>query len=210
LAIVNEILYYKSRLGVCVYDGSLPSEISNALGEVSYFNAVGGAHGNKYYISMADGTGIYHLFVYDTSKGLWHKEDNTEVLQFCSYKNEMYYIDKTEGAIKTVFGSHEATNEETEWRVESGIIGFDSPDKKYISNMTVRLSLDIGAKVYFYVMHDSSGIWEHVGKAIGYNLRSFGVPIRPHRCDHFRIKIEGVGGAKIYSICKTLEQGSEI
>jgi hypothetical protein len=208
LAIVNEILYYKSRLGVCAYDGSLPVEVSTSLGDVAYFDAVGGAHGNKYYISMADGAGKYHFFVYDTSKGMWHKEDNTKVFGFCSHKNQMYYIDKALGEIRSVFGSEKAT-EAINWMAESGVIGFDSPDKKYISNMMVRLSLEFGSKVYFYIMYDSSGKWEHVGTIVGNSLRSTNVPVRPHRCDHFRLKIEGEGGAKIYSICKTLEQGSD-
>ena len=48
LAIVNETLFYKSRSAVCAYDGSLPSEISSALGDVVYGNAVAGVIGNKY------------------------------------------------------------------------------------------------------------------------------------------------------------------
>ena len=208
LAIVNEILYYKSRHGICAYDGSLPVEVSTDLGDVAYFDAVGGAHGNKYYISMADNAETYHFFVYDTSKGLWHKEDHTKAFQFCSHKNDMYYIDKERGAIMRVFGDSEST-EDIRWMAESGIIGFDSPDKKYISNMMVRLSLDFGSKVFFYIMYDSSGEWEHVGTIVGNKLKSMNVPVRPRRCDHFRLKIEGEGGAKIFSICKTLEQGSD-
>ena len=208
LAIVNEILYYKSRLGVCAYDGSLPVEVSADLGDTPYFDAVGGAHGNKYYISMADNAGKYQFFVYDTSKGLWHKEDNTKVFQFCSNKNDMYYIDKARGEIMRVFGDNEGA-EDIHWMAESGIIGFDSPDKKYISNMMVRLSLEFGSKVFFYIMYDSSGKWEHVGTIVGNNLKSMSVPVRPRRCDHFKLKIEGEGGAKISSICKTLEQGSD-
>lgn len=40
LSIVNEVLYYKSQHAVCAYDGSLPTEISTALGEVAYHGAV--------------------------------------------------------------------------------------------------------------------------------------------------------------------------
>ena len=65
LAIVNEVLYYKARSGVCAYDGSLPVEMSSALGEMTYHNAVAGSIGNKYYISMADTNEDWHLFVYD-------------------------------------------------------------------------------------------------------------------------------------------------
>ena len=209
LAIVNEILYYKSRLGVCAYDGSLPVEVSSDLGDVAYFDAVGGAHGNKYYISMADSAGIYHFFVYDTSKGLWHKEDNTKVFQFCSNKNEMYFIDKDFKEIRTVLGTPNKIEDAINWSVESGIIGFDSPDKKYISNMTLRLSLEFGVKVFIYIMYDSRGEWELIGTAKGNTLKSMNIPIKPNRCDHFRLKFEGEGGAKIFSLCKTLVQGSE-
>jgi hypothetical protein len=70
MAIVNEVLYYKARNAVCAYDGSLPVAISYVLGNERYYDAVGGAHANKYYISMADGAGNWNLFVYDTEKGL--------------------------------------------------------------------------------------------------------------------------------------------
>lgn len=48
LAIVDEVLYYKSRHGVCAYDGSLPVEISQALGDVQYEDAVAAAIGSRY------------------------------------------------------------------------------------------------------------------------------------------------------------------
>ena len=102
LAIVNEILYYKARSAVCVYDGSLPVEISSAFGDITYTNAVAGTVKNKYYISMMDNNGEYQLFVYDTKRGLWHKEDNTHVLDFCTYRGELYYIDSKNNQIKTI------------------------------------------------------------------------------------------------------------
>ena len=210
LAIVNETLFYKGRLGVCAYDGSLPTEMSTALGEVAYFNAVAGSHGNKYYISMADGDGNYHLFVYDTAKGMWHKEDNTQADAFCSCRNEMYYIDHADGKIKTVFGSGTAEADPVSWVAESGIIGVDSPDKKYISKLNVRMAMDIGSNVEFFIEYDSMGDWEYVCTIHGHNLRSFTIPIRPRRCDHLRLKIVGVGNAKVFSICKTIEQGSDV
>lgn len=210
LAIVNEILYYKSRGGVCAYDGSLPTEMSSQLGEEAYSEAVAGAHGNKYYISMKDSAGEYHLFVYDTAKGMWHREDNTQAESFCSCGNEMYYIDSADKTIRTVFGSGMPTTEPVEWMAETGIIGASSPDKKYISRLTVRMSLDLGTQVDFYAQYDSLGEWEHLCTMTGTQLRSFAVPIRPKRCDHLRLRIEGKGDAKIYSITKTIEEGSDV
>ena len=210
LAIVNEVLYYKSRNAVCAYDGSLPVEMSYALGEMAFSDAVACSHGNKYYISMKDALGGYHLFVYDTSKGLWHKEDNLAVKKFCSCRNELYYIPQNSTAIKTMFGSGTVDAEPIKWMAETGVLGMYTPDKKYISRLNIRMSLDIGTKLRIYMQYDSCGAWELVSSMISTNIRSFSIPLRPRRCDHFRIKIEGEGNGKIYSISKTLEQGSDI
>lgn len=210
LAIVNEVLYYKSRQSVCAYDGSLPEEISNALGDEIYGNAVACAHGNKYYVSMSDVYGIYHLFVYDASNGMWHKEDNTRVDAFCSCRGELYFVDHADKKIKTVLGSGTKDSSPVEWMVESGVIGTYSPDKKYISRLTVRMSLNLGSVVRFYAQYDSGGDFEPLFTMTGTSLKSFAVPIRPKRCDHMRLRIEGQGDAKIFSIAKTIEQGSDI
>jgi hypothetical protein len=208
LAIVNEVLYYKARHAVCAYDGSLPAEISSVLGEERYGQAVAGAHGNKYYISMQDSAGQYHLFVCDTAKGMWHKEDNLKVDAFCSCREELYAI--SGGKIITMLGSGTVDTAKVEWMVQTGIIGTDMPDMKYISKLLVRMSLEIGARVRFYAQFDSVGGWEPLGIVSGTSLRTFQIPVRPRRCDHLRLRIEGSGEAKIYSITKTIEQGSDV
>ena len=208
LAIVNETLFYKSRNAVCAYDGSLPTEISYALGNEAYRAAVGGANGNKYYISMADNLGAYHLFVYDMAKGMWHKEDDLQVDYFCSCDGDLYAI--SNGKIITMNGSGTKDSLPVEWMVESGEIGITSPDMKYISRITIRMAMDIGAEIGIYAKYDFNDQWECQCVLRGTNLRSFSIPIRPKRCDHMKLRIEGVGGAKIYSITKTIEQGSEL
>lgn len=210
LAIVNEVLYYKSRSAVCAYDGSLPVEISSALGDEVYHDAVAGSLDNKYYISMADANEAWHLFVYDTQRGMWHREDETRVVDFCNCRGDLYFIDYADNKIKTVRGTGVLETEDVSWEAITGTIGTDSPDKKYISRLDIRMSLKVGTRVYFYVEYDSTGKWEHLFTMTGMTLQSFTVPVRPKRCDHLRLRIEGDGEAKIYSICKTVEQGSEI
>lgn len=210
LAIVNETLFYKARSGVCGFDGSLPTEVSYALGNESYSDAVGGAHGNKYYVSMKDVTGKWHLFVYDTAKGMWHKEDNLHVSAFCSCRGELYAIDADGQNIITMLGSGTEDTGKVEWMVETGELGISSPDMKYISRITLRMSMDIGSKAEVYAQYDMSDEWVHVCNIFGTSLRSFSIPIRPRRCDYMKLKIVGQGGAKIYSNTKTIEQGSDI
>ena len=208
LAIVNEILYYKARSGICAYDGSLPTEASYALGNEAYSDAVGGAHGNKYYVCMKDVIGQWNLFVYDTAKNMWHKEDDFQAESFCSCRNELYAIYC--GDIICMLGSGEDYEGDLDWMVQTGEIGISSPDMKYISRLTVRMAMDIGSEVKFYAQYNFNDAWELLFSLKSDNLRSFSLPIRPKRCDHMKIRIEGVGMAKIYSITKTIEQGSEL
>jgi hypothetical protein len=93
---------------------------------------------------------------------------------------------------------------------ETGIMGIDSPDKKYISKLNIRMSLDRGSRAFFFIEYDSSGDWEFLFRMDGSTFKSFTIPIRPQRCDHMRLRIEGNGEFKIYSISKTIEQGSDV
>ena len=210
LAIVNEVLYYKARNAVCAYDGSLPVEVSYALGHERYYDAVGGAHGNKYYISMCDAFDNWNLFVYDTAKGLWHREDNLHASFFASYRGEMYCVDAEDRNIITMLGSGEEDEEVVEWMVETGEIGVTSPDMKYISRITIRTKLEVGTVMDIYAQYDMSDEWIHVGHFRGTDLRSFSIPIRPRRCDFMRLKIEAKGMGQIHAMTKTIEQGSDV
>lgn len=91
--IINEVLYYKSRIGAMRYDGSMPVLISEKFGNRTFNNAVGGTDGKKYYLSMTDAETLESpLFVYDTYKGLWHIEDNFKAVGLASVKGVMWGI----------------------------------------------------------------------------------------------------------------------
>lgn len=208
LAIANETLYYKARGAVCAYDGSLPVEVSSALGNEAYSDATAGAVGNKYYISMKNAAGEWNLFAYDTAKKMWHKEDDLQASAFCAHHGEMYCIDRRNMNIITLFGSGSKETEPVEWMWQTGELGISSPDMKYISGITVRMMLERGSMVDFYIQYDQSEEWEHICNIRGTALRSFNVPIRPRRCDHMKLRIVGIGGGKVYSFSKTISQGS--
>ena len=215
LSILNEVLYYKSSTCVCGYNGSLPYSISDELGEERYYDAVAGAIGDKYYISMRDAQGTYNMFAYDSKNGIWCKEDNTRVLCFCKHKDDLYFIDVKDSNLKSVRGTllydapEKATEGKLDWFVESGTIGYSSPDNKYVSRINLRISLDFGTNVDFYIQYNSSGEWEHKFNMCGKGTRAYSIPIIPRRCDHFKYKLVGKGGCKIHSITKTMEEGSD-
>ena len=215
---VNEVLVYKSRTGVCVYDGSLPKDISTVFGDETYSQAVAGALGDKYYISMLrDRTGEPVLMVYDMRQGVWHKEDDATALCFESSRNELYYIDSTAGTIKAVNGSGEQETEPIEWETVSGEIGLTTysgyyqvnmAEEKYIGKIVMRMQLEEGSEASIAIEYDGSGIWEPAARIVGTGLRSFNIPIRPKRCDWLRLRISGKGKAQIFSRTVYLEGGS--
>ena len=208
MAIVNEILYYKAKHGVCAYDGSLPTEVSSALGDVWYQNGVGTAYANKYYISMERADSTPELFVYDTAKGLWHKEDSLKPYLLCGARDEIYCATE-EGKILTLLGSGSPGEETLPWFVETGIWGVTMPNAKYLNKILIRMQLDAGSFVSIQCEYDSSGQWEDLGFITGMSLKSFSVPVRPRRCDHLRLRLSGEGNATIFSITKSTTQGSD-
>ena len=210
LVVVNETLFYKSRSDVVAYDGSLPTGISEAFGDNLYKDAVAGTVGGIYYISMKDSSNAYHLFSYDTVKGIWHKEDNESVKQFATLRDELYYI-TNDNKLKTIKGSAGTLESDIEWMVETGMIGYDYPDQKYLSRFVLRMSLGAQATFKLYIQYDSDGEWILKADEVGTGVtQSFQFPIVPARCDHMRIKMLGTGECKIFSFAKYLEVGSEI
>lgn len=223
-AIVNEVLFYKARNGVCAFDGTLPVSISDAFGDAVYKNAVAGALGDKYYVSMEDSAGNHTLFVYDTVKRFWHKEDATEAAYFAAFEGELFYIDSDTSKIMTVNGrlsihdsgdQYDAEDGEAEsdpaWYVETGEIGLELPDSKYVSRILIRMDINTENPVTVKAEYDSAGSWTTVATITptATAIRSYRVPIVPRRCDHMRLRISGTGDAKLYSITKTIEQGGE-
>ena len=205
IASVGGVLYYKSRSGIMAYNGSLPVSVSSALGSSDFKNAVAVSHEGRYYVSMeGDGGGI---FVYTPERGFWHRQDGKAADGLASHGGSLYVA--LDGVIQTS-GEGEPFEEKVHWMCESGLIGTDSPERLYISRLSVRLKLDAGALAVFSVEYDSSGVWERVGAVNGTALASFNVPIRTKRCDHLRLRIDGEGDAKIFGIQKTLEEGSDI
>lgn len=209
LCIVNEILFYKSATDICYYDGSLPVGISSQLGEVNYSNAVAGSIGNKYYISMKnESTGSRDLLVYDIAKQMWHKEDDLNVKEFCRVDTDLFAIESGTNNLINICGGANL-EKDFDWYAETGSIGYSYADNKYVGRVLIRLSKPLSSEVRILIEYDDSGEWTTIASLNGGGTRSISLPVLPRRCDHFRIRIEGVGECKIYSISKVLEIGSD-
>ncbi len=209
LALVNETLYYKARGDVLAYQGGFPLSVSEALGDEKYSEAVAGAIGDSYYISMKnDSTGDYELFVYDVKREIWIKQDDMQAEAFAPLEGELYAI--SDGGIIAMLGSRGEKESYVSWMAESGILYYQYPDRKYLSRYNFRLQMEEGAQMDIFIQYDSSGLWERKGRIKFKGTGTVTVPIRPRRCDHMRIRLEGKGEFRLFSITKILSIGSDV
>ena len=208
LALVGQLLYYKSPAGVCAYDGAAPADVSQALGGRSYRDAAAGALRGKYYISMKDGAGQSHLFVYDSARGLWHREDSTQAACFCACREDLFFLTSA-GQIVSVTGAGEPEGDFS-WLAETGEIGAASPDCKYLTRLNLRLYLAQGAEMELWVRYDEETDWRRLARLQGRPLGSVTLPAPVRRCDHLRLRLTGRGEMRLYSLTKTMEQGSDV
>ena len=220
VCVVNEAIYYKSRGGVMVFDGSMPESVSDALGDVLYSDARAGALDGKYYICMKDKDSHYYLFNYDTKHETWQKEDNTKALGFGTVNDELFFIDEVNNTLVAVRGSVGTAESDFDWAAEFDLYGVnyiaasskDDPrrvrNSKYISMFKIRMDLDRKAYARLWIKYNDR-MYERVGEWRGDDMQSFVIPVVPKRCDHVRFKLTGHGGAKIYSISRIMEVGGD-
>lgn len=219
LAVAGEVLFYLSRSGVMAYTGGVPQLVSEDLGTEQFLCNAAGSDGQKYYISMRTRAGVGGLYVYDTRRGLWHREDDLDVVAFARKGWDLYALNR----IGYVFlcGNH-GTHEELDgkemvketllpWRVDFADFTGNTTNQKGVTKLHIRLELEENAICQVSVMYDSDGTLHRVREIIGDGVKqSYYLPLVVRRCDHFKLVISGIGGCKIHSLVKDVYVGSEI
>lgn len=216
LAIAGETLFYLSSAGIMAYSGGIPQPIGAAFGVERYKNAAAGSDGLKYYVSMRGEDGGYILHVYDTQRGMWHTEDESHVTHFARWDGNLYML--TEQGEVWIGGRPVGIEAEAEgweppvrWLAEFGDFVENDPNKKGVSKVQIRLELEEGAQVQVWIQFDTDGAWQKVSSALGEGVkRSYYLPIVPRRGDHYRLKLEGTGQCRVYSMVREYYSGSEL
>lgn len=209
LAIVEEVLFYKSRGGVCAYDGSLPEDISRPLGQLSCVRAAAGAIGSKYYLSVRASDGSWQLLVYDKGRKLWHREDAFGALAFCACREELYALEAETGRVFAMTGSGTPEREPVSWMAETGDLGLTEQESGYLFRLQLQMFLALDTRVRISARYDDDSHWTPLCSLRGTGLKRFLVPIRPRRCSHLRLRLEGEGYGILYAIIRTGQKGSE-
>lgn len=216
LATVNETLFYKSRTEVMAYEGAMPYSVSTKLGSNLYAQAVAGGYRDKYYICMQDEELTWHTYVLDVTKGLWHQEGTEKITHMATAGGELVLAiqEESSAAARAAEATHLRTvsskgtvEEDFDWSVTFGILGFQSEQQKYLSRYNIRAQVVGPLKVE--MQYDSDGKWIHMGTMKSPRLRTFLLPIIPRRCDHCQLRISGKGTINIYSVAREYENGGD-
>lgn len=231
LTYIDEYLMWKARDAVVLFDGTVET-VSNQLGIEPYYDAIGGAYRNKYFLSMRDEDYNRRLYVYDIRKGTWVIEDDIQAKYMATASNGFYIIDNNGQIVVVnaekiyakffpesdlypddelypgdiVSGDMES---KIDWMMTTGDIGMDSPYMKYIKRVDVRLLIDTDATIKFEAEYDSSDAWENVFEYVCTRKRSYTIPIAVRRCDHMKLRMSGTGDIRIFSIAMVREEGSD-
>lgn len=205
LQTVNEVLYYKGREGVYAYAGGTPQLISAKLGLVDYTEAVAGHDGRNYVISMkrAD-TGAWETLNYGLETGLWMKETDERAVAFANWKGTLYLL--TEKGIFCREGEADGTAP-IPWEAAFTPFHETVHNKKGYSRLLLRLELEEGAWAEVDVAQDN-GPFKPVWTARQPCLPTQVIPIRPGRCDSFRVRLRGEGKFVLRSMVREYALGS--
>ncbi len=208
-AVVDGVLYFHGMLGVYAFDGSMPQLVSAVFGDERYENAVGGGAEGQYWLSVQR-DGENHLFVYDTARRLWHRQDHLRVKQFAAAGGVLYGL--TAHGITALHGSEQHDEAELSWYAETGELGLDMPEQKYLQRIELRLLPENGAAVDAHISYDGGKSWHHAGRlqGDGRQRRHGLLTVRPIRCPQLRLRLSGHGGCRIYSISAVYEKGSDL
>lgn len=207
IAVINETVLYKSRLGIMAYSGGIPELISDNFGTDKYVNAIAGTDGIKYFVSVIR-DGIPELLVFDMERFLWHKEDNVRARDFVYHNGKLLFINDVDNVIYEM-ASDKAMQEESgiSWRAQLGPFHEYIEDKKIYSKLKMRLKFGEFSKLAVYMSIDE-GEWELIEEYDSEREVSVMLPIVPRRCDKFALRFEGTGYCRIDSLTRIYRQGT--
>ncbi len=212
LQLLNGALYYLSSQGVMYYNGLFHRINKAALRNIG--DCIAFTQGNRYYLCQQNGA-EQGIFVYDSERAFWHKEENCCVSSACRHKGTAYFI--TNNALLSVGKPDKALEDgsmEQEgplyWFAETADFSLTLPDKRNLDMIQVMLSGkgDYAIFVAFDVdpqETDNSKIpWKIVDADVFRGELAVRVPICAQPCHTMRLRISGNGSATIYSILRSI------
>lgn len=209
-ALVDGTLLYVGLNGVYAFDGSMPACVSQPLGNARLENAAAAGWNGQYWLAARDAAGKRHVLVYDTAHGLWHRQDDADIMAFAVCDGALYGLERG-GALLDMTGGSGTQEETVRWMAETGELGLSTPESKYLTRLELRVQPEGRARLEALVSYDGGRCWETLGEVIGGDgqTRGYLLHLRPRRCRQLRLRLKGVGRCRVYSLSAVYEKGSD-
>lgn len=207
LCIINETLFYKGRSGVYAYTGGTPELLTECFGTRRFTDGVAGTDGERYYISMMTENGDWELYVLDTARGIWLREDNTHATDWAYLDGTLYYLDGRTGKVMMT-GQDRSEEGPIEWSATLCPFNETVHGRKGYSRLYLRADLQAGAWVKAEVSADGAP-FQQVYLGHDDHAKTLQIPILPTRCDTFTVRLSGKGECVIKSFVREFSVGSE-
>ena len=214
LTLAQGSLYYLSGEGVMRYDGGLPEAVGEKLGPARWTAGCGGSAGSLLYLALTGADKTKHLFVWDTARRMWHREDGLDVKWFAQDGMTLYALTAdgglwAMGSEDDPYAGHDGREKQVVWQAQTGTIGLYDTNNRFVSRILLRLSGEKGSTVQVFASWDG-GDWQLLARRRLDNAQRMLLPILPRRCSQMRLKLTGTGDVKLYSISKVQQQGSDL
>ena len=208
LATVDSTLYYYSPRGPMACDGGLPQPVGEALGEATGTAAVGGAADGCYCLSLEE-NGTRSLYRYHPLRSLWHRHSDPDTRWMAENGNTLYLL-AADGQLWQTDDPTGETDAPVRWYAETAPLHRRESGRRFLTKLELQLALEAGSEVRVLIRYDETGPWVQAGQLRPALRRSAVLPVRPRKCDTFRLRLEGSGDATLYGISRVFTKGSEL
>ena len=221
IAHAGGLTFWLSRDGIVVYGGDGWRIEKDALRDWNIWDMIGVSAGTKAYFVCKYGNKSSFLTCYDSTTGLWEKQNGDRFVELCYDNGTVYALRKIEAypeipaevAIVSGEGGDLADEATVNSFVQFGDICFGSDNRKATDLLLLRVEMEQGASLTLQIMYDSSGTYETIRTIAAGDTamkkQQINIPIQPRRCDHYHIRLTGTGGWTLYSMTQNVRTGSE-
>lgn len=162
------------------------------LGSVRYQDGAAAGWNGQYWLAARDGGGKRHLLVYDTARGLWHRQDDADIMAFTVCDGALYGLAR-DGRLLDMTGGSGQQETALRWMAETGELGLSQPENKYLARLELRVQPEDRARLEASASYDGGRSWETLGQVIGGDgqTRGYLLHLRPRRCRQVRAAAAG-------------------
>lgn len=213
IQVVGDYLIFVGKKGVKLYNGTTLKDIGYNLNVDTFYSAVTGTDGRKFYLYSKTDKKDKNLFVYDTYTGLWAEEDTTvDFAAFAKSDAGMFGISSDFKIYRLDTGNYAH-----DWFAVTDLSCNGSVDIKHIKKIQMLADIGAGSTVSVYLLYDDEEFDEEKSHLIftkkNTGTKEIKLPIRtiPRKTANygFKIYIKGNGYAKIYQAELLITQGGD-